>query len=163
MDFDYCLRQWLCDIVGIAAEIVCFVRFKNLEIQMLVQRLTQRTQDLQTAFHEVLTNLKAYFLKVSQIKRISLCVQLEYGGMLVVRGSSLKFMHVDSRDTCSDQEGLIKRSERKNIQRNLKCGFLGLECGAQSVVTTFNLYTLFAWNKSIVKGLLLFFCDTHDF
>ncbi|GJZ02771.1 hypothetical protein Tco_0520732 [Tanacetum coccineum] len=34
----------LCDIVGIAAETVCFVRFESLEIQILVQRLTQRTQ-----------------------------------------------------------------------------------------------------------------------
>ncbi|GJY94720.1 hypothetical protein Tco_0511081 [Tanacetum coccineum] len=40
----YYLRQWLCDIVGIAIETVCFVRFESLEIQMLVQRLTQRTQ-----------------------------------------------------------------------------------------------------------------------
>ncbi|GKF80038.1 hypothetical protein Tco_0235606, partial [Tanacetum coccineum] len=50
----YCLRQWLCDIVRIAAETVCFVRFESFEssesfeysfeTQMLVQRLTQRTQ-----------------------------------------------------------------------------------------------------------------------
>ncbi|GJS08636.1 hypothetical protein Tco_0365432 [Tanacetum coccineum] len=39
-------QEWLCDIVGIAAETVCFVRFESLEIQILVQRLTQRTQVL---------------------------------------------------------------------------------------------------------------------
>ncbi|GJU02055.1 hypothetical protein Tco_1112393 [Tanacetum coccineum] len=47
-------------------------------------------------------------------------------------------MHVDDRDTCCDQEGWIKRSESKNIQSNLKGGFLRLECGAQSVVATAN-------------------------
>ncbi|GKC18689.1 hypothetical protein Tco_1020839 [Tanacetum coccineum] len=84
------------------------------------------------------TNLK-HISKSIQIKRISLCVQLESDGMLVVRGRSPKFMHVDSRDTCSDQEGCIKRCERKNIQSNLKGGFFRLECGAQSVVATSNL------------------------
>ncbi|GKG00754.1 hypothetical protein Tco_0302444, partial [Tanacetum coccineum] len=59
--------------------------------------------------------------------------------MLVVRGGSPEFMHVYSRDTSSDQESWIKRSERKNIQSNLKGGFFRLECGAQSVVATSNL------------------------
>ncbi|GJQ95640.1 hypothetical protein Tco_0006779 [Tanacetum coccineum] len=74
-----------------------------------------------------------------KIKRISLCVQLESDGMLVVTGGSLEFMHVDSRDTSSDQESWIKRSGRKNIKSNLKGGFFSLECGAQSVVATYNL------------------------
>nr|GEW67850.1 hypothetical protein [Tanacetum cinerariifolium] len=39
---------------------------------------------------------------------------------------SPEFLHVDGRDTCSDQEGWIKRSERENIQSNLKVGSLGL-------------------------------------
>ncbi|GKB52220.1 hypothetical protein Tco_0902973 [Tanacetum coccineum] len=69
-----------------------------------------------------------------QIKRISLCVQLESDGMLMVRGGSPEFMHVDSRDTNNDQESWIKRSERKNIQSNLKGGFFRLECGAQSML-----------------------------
>ncbi|GJU29633.1 hypothetical protein Tco_1173222 [Tanacetum coccineum] len=43
-----------------------------------------------------------------KIKRISLCVQLKSDGMLVVRGRSPEFMHVDSKDTCSDLEGWIK-------------------------------------------------------
>ncbi|GJZ07758.1 hypothetical protein Tco_0542041 [Tanacetum coccineum] len=104
---------------------------------------------------------KHVFLKVS-IKGVSLCVQLESDGVLVVRSSIPEFLHVDSRDTCSDQEGLMKRSDRENIQCNLKCGFLMLECGAQSVVAASNLEMLFPWNKSIIKCLLLFFCDTHD-
>ncbi|GKC54165.1 hypothetical protein Tco_1076910 [Tanacetum coccineum] len=45
-----------------------------------------------------------------KIKRISLCVQLESDGMLMVRGGSPEFMHVDSRDTSSDQESWIKRN-----------------------------------------------------
>ncbi|GKD55488.1 hypothetical protein Tco_1288875, partial [Tanacetum coccineum] len=49
-----------------------------------------------------------------------------------------KLLHVDGRDTCSDQEGWIKRSNSENIQSNLKGGFLRLECGAQSVVATAN-------------------------
>ncbi|GJW48448.1 hypothetical protein Tco_0080094 [Tanacetum coccineum] len=60
--------------------------------------------------------------------------------MLVVRGRSLEFMHIDSRDTCSDQEGWIKRCERKNIQSNLKGRFFRLEYGAQSVVATSNQF-----------------------
>ncbi|GKB07272.1 hypothetical protein Tco_0835556 [Tanacetum coccineum] len=51
---------------------------------------------------------------------------------------SPELLHVDDRDTCCDQEGWIKRSESENIQSNLKGGFLGLEYGAQSVVTTAN-------------------------
>ncbi|GKC80433.1 hypothetical protein Tco_1131207, partial [Tanacetum coccineum] len=75
---------------------------------------------------------------------------------------SPELLHVDGRDTCRDQEGWIKRSERENIQSNLKGGFLGIECGAQSVVATANHKTLFPWNKSIVQSLLLFFSHTHD-
>ncbi|GKB24075.1 hypothetical protein Tco_0863476 [Tanacetum coccineum] len=80
-----------------------------------------------------LTHLKHIYESI-QIKRISLCVQLESDGMLMVRGSSPEFMHVDSRDTNNDQESWIKRSERKNIQSNLKGGFFRLECGAQSML-----------------------------
>ncbi|GJT20157.1 hypothetical protein Tco_0878863 [Tanacetum coccineum] len=54
--------------------------------------------------------------------------------MLMVRGGSPEFMHVDSRDTNNDQESWIKRSERKNIQSNLKGGFFRLEYGAQSML-----------------------------
>ncbi|GKA46961.1 hypothetical protein Tco_0739844 [Tanacetum coccineum] len=50
-----------------------------------------------------------------KIKRISLCVQLESDGMLVVRGRSPEFMHVDSRDTCSDQEGWIKSCNFQSV------------------------------------------------
>ncbi|GJY85110.1 hypothetical protein Tco_0499136 [Tanacetum coccineum] len=98
------------------------------------------------------------------IKGIAFLVHLESDVMLLIGNCSPKFLHVDGRDTCSDQEGWIKRSERENIQidlkgrseseniqSNLKGGFLGLECGAQSVVATTNRKTLFPWNKSIVQ------------
>ncbi|GKC79867.1 hypothetical protein Tco_1130641 [Tanacetum coccineum] len=97
-----------------------------------------------------------------QIKRETLFVHLESDGVLVVRSSILEFLHVDSRDTCSDQKGLMKGSVRENIQYNLKCRFFRFECGAQFVIAASNLETLFPWNNSIVKCLLLFICDTHD-
>ncbi|GJS60653.1 hypothetical protein Tco_0655437, partial [Tanacetum coccineum] len=56
---------------------------------------------------------------------------------------SPEFLHVDGRDTYSDQESWIKRSERENIQSDLKGRFLGLECYAQSVVATSNRKTWF--------------------
>ncbi|GKC57090.1 hypothetical protein Tco_1084688 [Tanacetum coccineum] len=80
-----------------------------------------------------------YPSSLMKIKRVSLSVQLKYDGVLVIGGSSPEFLHVDSRDTCCDQEGLIKKSDRENIQSNLKCGFLRIECGTQSVVATSNL------------------------
>ncbi|GKD66077.1 hypothetical protein Tco_1308185 [Tanacetum coccineum] len=100
--------------------------------------------------------------KIVEIKRVTLFVHLESDGVLVVRISILEFFHVDSRDTCSDQKGLMKGSVRENIQCKLKCWFFRFECGAQFVIAASNLETLFPWNKSIVKCLLLFFCDTHD-
>ncbi|GJU75946.1 hypothetical protein Tco_1273016 [Tanacetum coccineum] len=72
------------------------------------------------------------------IKRITLLVHLEFDGVLVIGNSSLKFMHVDGRNIGRDQECLIKGCERKDIQCNLKSGFLGLESGAQSVVVVAN-------------------------
>ncbi|GKB56826.1 hypothetical protein Tco_0913012, partial [Tanacetum coccineum] len=72
------------------------------------------------------------------IKGITLLVHLESYVMLLIGNYSLELLHVDGRDTGSDQEGWIKRSESENIQCNLKGGFLGLECGAQSVVATSN-------------------------
>ncbi|GKE39963.1 hypothetical protein Tco_1463368, partial [Tanacetum coccineum] len=42
------------------------------------------------------------------IKRVILFVHLEFDVVLVIGNSSLEFMHVDGRNTCSDQEGLIK-------------------------------------------------------
>ncbi|GKB25295.1 hypothetical protein Tco_0864696 [Tanacetum coccineum] len=77
------------------------------------------------------------------IKGIALLVHLESYVMLLIGNCSLELLHVDGRDTCCDQEGWIKRSKRENIQSNLKGGFLGLEYGAQSVVTTANCKTLF--------------------
>ncbi|GKD03939.1 hypothetical protein Tco_1178913 [Tanacetum coccineum] len=56
---------------------------------------------------------------------------------------SPELLHIDGRDTGSDQEGWIKRSESENNQSNLKCGFLGPECDAQSIVATANHKTLF--------------------
>ncbi|GKA97163.1 hypothetical protein Tco_0825057, partial [Tanacetum coccineum] len=100
--------------------------------------------------------------KSFHVKGISLLVHLESDVMLLIGNCSPEFLHVDGRDTCCDQEGWIKRSERENIQSNLKGGFLGLECGAQSVVSIANHKTLFPWNKSIVQCLLLLFCNTHD-
>ncbi|GJU60927.1 hypothetical protein Tco_1238693 [Tanacetum coccineum] len=50
-----------------------------------------------------------------KIKTISLSVQLESNGMLMVRGRSLEFMHVDSKDTCSDQEGWIKSCNFQSV------------------------------------------------
>ncbi|GJZ45713.1 hypothetical protein Tco_0593309, partial [Tanacetum coccineum] len=75
------------------------------------------------------------FLKVS---RIALLVHLESYVMLLIGNYSPELLHVDGRDTGSDYEGWIKRSESENIQCNLKGGFLGLESGAQSVVATAN-------------------------
>ncbi|GJZ24290.1 hypothetical protein Tco_0561749 [Tanacetum coccineum] len=54
-----------------------------------------------------------------------------------------EFLHVDSRDTYSDQKGLMKGSVRENIQWNLKCWFFRFECGAQFVIAASNLETLF--------------------
>ncbi|GJZ54472.1 hypothetical protein Tco_0609357 [Tanacetum coccineum] len=97
-----------------------------------------------------------------QIKRVALFVHLKSDGVLVVRSSILEFLHVDSRDTCSDQKGLMKGSVRENIQCNLKCRLFRFECGVQFVIAASNLETLFPWNKNIIKCLLLFICDTHD-
>ncbi|GJX27513.1 hypothetical protein Tco_0233809 [Tanacetum coccineum] len=72
------------------------------------------------------------------IKGITLLVHLESDVLLLIGNCSPEFLYVNGRDTCCDQEGWIKRSERENIQSNLKCGFLGLECGAQSIVATAN-------------------------
>ncbi|GJX98384.1 hypothetical protein Tco_0355403 [Tanacetum coccineum] len=52
-------------------------------------------------------------MKSSQ-RRIALLVHLE-SDMLVVRGRSLEFMHVDSRDTCSDQECWIKSRDFQSV------------------------------------------------
>ncbi|GKE09038.1 hypothetical protein Tco_1412589 [Tanacetum coccineum] len=104
-------------------------------------------------------------MKVSEsfhIKGIALLVDLESDVMLLIGNYSPELLYVDGRDICSDQEGWIKSSESENIQSNLKGGFLGLECGAQSVVATANHKTLFPWNKSIVQSLLLFFSHAHD-
>ncbi|GJU35935.1 hypothetical protein Tco_1184289 [Tanacetum coccineum] len=73
-----------------------------------------------------------------QIKRVTLFVHLEFDGVLVVRSSIPEFLHVDSRETCSDQKGLIKR------------------------ISTANHEMLFSWYKSIVQSLLLFFSETYD-
>ncbi|GJY38281.1 hypothetical protein Tco_0424645 [Tanacetum coccineum] len=75
---------------------------------------------------------------------------------------SPELLHVDGRDTCCDQEGWIKRSESENIQSNLIGGFLGLECGTQSVVATANRKTLLPWNKSIVQILILQIRTLHQ-
>ncbi|GJS63481.1 putative reverse transcriptase domain-containing protein [Tanacetum coccineum] len=106
--------------------------------------------------------LKQSRIPIVKIKRVILFVHLEFDAVLVIENSSPKFMHVDGRYTSRDQEGLIKRSERKNIQSNLKSGFLGLECSATFCSFNSQSLELFSWNKSIVKGLLLFFCDTYD-
>ncbi|GKB54262.1 hypothetical protein Tco_0905015, partial [Tanacetum coccineum] len=84
------------------------------------------------------TNQK-HVSKSFHIKGIALRVHLESYVMLLIGNYSLKLLHVDGMDTCCDQEGWIKRSVSENIQSNLKGGFLGLECGAQSVVATANL------------------------
>ncbi|GJX12570.1 hypothetical protein Tco_0204328 [Tanacetum coccineum] len=73
---------------------------------------------------------------------------------------SPELLHVDGRYTCSDQKGWIKRSEREreNIQSNLKGGFLGLECGAQSYCKLQALYNLcFPKHRASSQGGSLLF------